>query len=192
MKTILPFILLLFFFACKPLPEPEEKEVKPDTPQEEMVPYTDPVEQLKELKIILPEIGYPVGNYVHVVRSGKLLFLAGKIPIDSAGNYVTGKLGKDLTVEQGYEAARLTCLQLLSVLDIELDDLNRVNRIVKVTGMVNATPDFSEHSQVINGCSDLLGEVFGDKGRHARVAVGMGSLPRNAAVEIEMIVEVKE
>jgi len=192
MKSILPFILLLFLFACQPLPETEEQEEKPDNPQEEMVPYTDPVEQLREMKIILPEVGRPVANYVNVVRTGKLLFLAGKIPIDSAGNYVTGKLGKDLTVEEGYEAARLACLQLLSVLDIELDDLNRVSRIVKVTGMVNATPDFTQHSQVINGCSDLLGEVFGPNGKHARVAVGMGSLPLNAAVEIEMIVEVKD
>lgn len=192
MKSILPFILLLFFFACKPLPETAEKGESPDTPPEEMVPYTDPNEQLQEMGIVLPLIGRPVGNYVNVVRTGNLLYTAGKVPIDSAGNYIKGKLGKDLTVEEGYEAARLTGLQLLSVLEFELGNLDRVNRIVKVIGMVNATPDFTAHAQVINGFSDLMVDVFGDKGRHARAAVGMGSLPANFAVEIEMIVEVKE
>jgi len=192
MKSILPFLLILFLFACKPLPETEEKEENPDAPQEEMVPYTDPNESLQEMGIVLPIIGRPVGNYVNVVRTGRLLYTAGKVPIDSAGNYVKGKLGKDLTVEEGYEAARLAGLQLLSVLEFELGNLDRVNRIVKITGMVNSTTDFTDHPRVINGCSDLMVRVFGDKGRHARAAVGMGSLPANVAVEIEMIVEVKE
>lgn len=189
MKNYFPFILILFLFACKPLPETEAEK---EEPQEEMVPYTDPNEQLKEMGIVLPIIGRPVGNYVNVVRTGKLLYTSGKVPIDSAGNYVRGKLGKDLTVEQGYEAARLAGLQLLSLLEFELRDLNNVKRIVKITGMVNATPDFTDHPKVINGCSDLMVNVFGEKGRHARAAVGMGSLPGNVAVEIEMIVEVKE
>ncbi len=190
MKAFLSLILILFLFSCKPLPPPSDE--KPEDPQEEMVPYTDPNESLRDMKIVLPIMARPVGNYVHAVRTGNLLFTSGKVPIDSAGNYVTGKLGKDLTVEQGYEAARLAGLQLLTLLEVELGNLNRVKRIVKVMGMVNATPDFEEHSKVINGCSDLMVNVFGDAGRHARSAVGMSSLPRNFAVEIEMIVEVKD
>lgn len=147
--------------------------------------------RLVELGIELPEAASPVANYVNAVRSGNLLFLAGKGPNKPEGGYITGKLGESLTVEEGYEAARLTGISQLAVLKAELGNLNRVKRIVKVTGMVNATPDFTNHPEVINGFSDLMVEVFGERGKHARAAVGMASLPRGIAVEIEMIVEVE-
>ena len=146
--------------------------------------------KLKELKIELPTISKPIANYVHVVRTGNLLFLAGKGPSNPHGVYITGKVGKDLTLEQGQEAAGLTAIIQLAVLKAELGDLNKVKRIVKVLGMVNCEADFKDHSQVINGFSDLMVEIFGEKGKHARSAVGMCSLPRNMAVEIELVVEV--
>lgn len=151
----------------------------------------DAEKNLKNLNIELPKIGNPLANYVHVVRSGKLLFLAGKGPAKLDGSYITGKVGKDLTIDQGREAARLTAINQLAVLKAELKDLNKVKRIVKVLGMVNCDSDFKEHPKVINGFSDLMVEVFGEKGKHARSAVGMSSLPNGMAVEIEMIVEVK-
>lgn len=151
----------------------------------------DPETKLKELKIELPAIGKPIANYVHVVRSGNLLFLAGKGPSIAEGFFTMGKVGKDLTIEEGKAAARLTGINQLAVLKAELGDLKKVKRIVKVLGMVNCEADFKDHSTVINGFSDLMVEVFGEKGKHARSAVGMCSLPRNMAVEIELIVEVE-
>jgi enamine deaminase RidA (YjgF/YER057c/UK114 family) len=147
--------------------------------------------RLKELKIELPTIGKPIANYVHVVRSGNLLFLAGKGPSNAEGVYTTGKVGKDLTLEQGKDAARLTAINQLAVLKAELGDLNKVKRIVKVLGMVNCEADFKDHPKVINGFSDLMVEVFGEKGKHARSAVGMCSLPMGMAVEIEVVVEIE-
>ncbi len=147
--------------------------------------------RLEELGIELPEAASPVANYVNAVRSGNLLFLAGKGPNKPEGGYITGKLGEGLSIEEGYQAARLTGISQLAVLKAELGNLNRVKRVVKVTGMVNATADFTNHPEVINGFSDLMVEVFGEKGKHARAAVGMASLPRGIAVEIEMIVEVE-
>ncbi len=147
--------------------------------------------RLKELGITLPTTPAPAANYVPGVRTGDLLYLSGLGPAKRAdGTAPLGKVGKDLTVEEGYEAARLTGVNMLSRLKDELGDLDRVVRVVKLLGMVNATPDFTEHPAVINGCSDLMVEVFGDKGRHARSAVGMGGLPFNIPVEIEMIAEV--
>lgn len=151
----------------------------------------DVMAKLTELGITLPEVSPPVANYVNAVQTGSLVFLAGKGPLKDDGNYVTGKVGQDLTQEEGYEAARRTAIVQLAALKAEIGDLNRVKRIVKVLGMVNAAPDFTNHPEVVNGFSDLMVEVFGDRGRHARAAVGMGSLPRNIAVEIEMIVEVE-
>lgn len=151
----------------------------------------DPEARLKTLQIELPAVGNPIANYVHVVRTGNLLFLAGKGPSDAKGVYITGKLGKELSIEQGQAAARLTAINQLAVLKTELGDLNKVKRIVKVLGMVNAEADFKDHPKVINGFSDLMVAVFGDKGKHARSAVGMCSLPLNMAVEIEMVVEVE-
>lgn len=147
--------------------------------------------KLKELNIVLPVIGKPIANYVHLVRTGNLLFLSGKGPSNAEGVYTTGKVGKDLTLEQGKEAARLTAINQLAVLKAELGSLNKVKRIVKVLGMVNCEADFKDHPKVINGFSDLMVEIFGEKGKHARSAVGMSSLPMNMAVEIELIVEVE-
>ena len=148
--------------------------------------------KLKELGITLPEPPSPVANYVNAVRTGNLIFLAGKGPRSADGIEITGKLGRDITIEEGYRAARLTAINQLAVLKAELGDLNKVVRIVKVLGMVNSDPSFVEQPAVINGFSDLMVEVFGERGRHARAAVGMASLPRGQAVEIEMIVEVEK
>jgi enamine deaminase RidA (YjgF/YER057c/UK114 family) len=151
----------------------------------------DAESRLKEKGIVLNAPGKPVANYVNVVRVGNLLFLAGKGPTNPDGTNITGKVGKDLTIEQGYEAARLTAINHLAVLKAELGSLNKVKRIVKVLGMVNCTEDFKDQPKVINGYSDLMVEIFGDKGKHARSAVGMYALPSNIAVEVEVIVEVE-
>jgi len=151
----------------------------------------DPQAKLESLGIELPTPPAPVANYVRTVRTGNLVFTSGHGPMKPDGSLVKGKVGKDLTVEEGYESARLTAIALLASLKKEIGDLSRVRRIVKVTGMVNSAPGFIDQSQVINGCSDLLVEVFGDRGRHARAAVGMASLPMGIAVEIEMVVEVE-
>jgi len=150
----------------------------------------NPEAKLEALGITLKTPGTPVASYVHAVQTGNLLFLAGKGPKKADGKNVIGKLGDSLTIEQGYEAARWAAINQLAVLKAELGNLNKVKRIVKVKGMVNATPEFKDHSKVINGYSDLMVEVFGDSGKHARAAVGMGSLPGNMAVEVEMVVEV--
>ena len=144
-------------------------------------------ERLADLGIELPPVPAPAGNYVHAVRTGNLLYLSGKGP----GN-VTGKVGGGVSVEDAYRHARETGLILIAVMRQELGSLDRVNRIVKVLGMVNAVPDFGQQPKVINGCSDLFVDVFGEKGRHARSAVGMGSLPGGIPVEIEVIVEVAD
>lgn len=148
-------------------------------------------ERLVELKIELPATAKPVANYVPVVRSGNLVFLAGHIPKDGAGEFITGKVGVDITLEQGQDAARRTALALLATLRSEIGSLDRVTQIVRVEGFVNCPTDFTNQSKVINGCSDLLVKIFGDKGRHARMAIGAGSLPLDASVEIAMIVEIK-
>jgi len=147
-------------------------------------------ERLKELGIELPAVGKPMGTYVHAVQTGNLLFLAGKGPFNPDGSMPTGKVGRDVTTEEAYQHARSVGLMLIAVMKDVLGDLDRVKQVVKVLGMVNAVPEFGEQPQVINGCSDLFVEVFGDAGRHARSAVGMGSLPNGITVEIEAIVEV--
>lgn len=152
-------------------------------------PADTPETRLKELDITLPEVSPSIANYVPVVRTGNLLFVAGHIPRDAEGAVITGKLGENTSVEEGYEAARITAISLLATLKSELGDLSRVKRVVKVFGMVNAAPDFTGHSQVINGCSDLLVQVFGENGRHARAAAGFSSLPVGAVVEIQLVVE---
>jgi enamine deaminase RidA (YjgF/YER057c/UK114 family) len=146
---------------------------------------------LKKLGIDLGTVSAPVANYVNAVRTGNLLYLAGKGPrVDANGHRPQGKLGRDFNVEQGYQHARSVGLDLLAVMRTELGSLDRVKRVVKVLGMVNAMPEFTDHPKVINGCSDLFVEVFGEAGKHARSAVGMGSLPMGIPVEIEVIVEV--
>jgi enamine deaminase RidA (YjgF/YER057c/UK114 family) len=146
-------------------------------------------EQLREQGITIPSPGRPVANYVGAVRTGNLVFVSGHGPRHPEGN-ITGKLGRDLTVEQGYEAARRCMIACLASLQAEIGDLEKVTRVVKLLGMVNCTEDFGEQPQVINGASDLLVAVFGERGRHARSAVGMQALPSQIAVEIEMVVEV--
>lgn len=141
--------------------------------------------KLKELGIELPEIPTAGGNYVHAVLSGDHLYLSGKVD-----ETVKGKVGTDVTAEEAYAAARKIGLYQLAVMRAELGSLDRVKRVVKVLGMVNSAPDFGEQPAVINGFSDLLVEVLGDTGRHARSAVGMGALPSQVAVEIEAIVEI--
>jgi enamine deaminase RidA (YjgF/YER057c/UK114 family) len=149
-------------------------------------------QRLKELGIELTTPTSPMANYVNAVRTGNLLYLAGKGPGLPGKPLPVGKVGRDLTVEQAYVHARETGLSLIAVMKAELGDLDKVKRIVKVLGMVNATPEFGNQPEVINGCSDLFVEVFGDRGRHARSAVGMGSLPRGIPVEIEVIVEIED
>lgn len=156
-----------------------------------LVNAQDAMQKLSQLNIELPAVSKPVANYVNAVRVGNLLFLAGKGPAKPDGTYYSGKVGKDVSVEDAKAAARLTAIHQLAVLKAELGDLNRVKRIVKVLGMVNCAEDFKDHPKVINGFSDLMVEVFGEKGKHARSAVGMNSLPFNMMVEVEMVVEVE-
>jgi enamine deaminase RidA (YjgF/YER057c/UK114 family) len=144
--------------------------------------------RLQELGIELPEAVSPIATYVRTVRTGNLLFISGTGPSDSAPK---GKVGSDLTIEQGYAVAREVGLQLIATAKAALGDLDKVTRVVKVLGMVNSAPEFGDQPKVINGCSDLLVEVFGEKGRHTRSAVGMGALPSNIAVEIECMLEVE-
>lgn len=149
----------------------------------------DPEARLRALGLTLPSPAAPVANYVRAVRTGNLVFLAGHGECEAA---LTGKVGRDLTLDAAYASARRVGLCLLSSLKAEVGDLRKVRRVVKVLGMVNAAPDFADHPKVINGCSDLLVAVFGERGRHARSAVGMGSLPQGISVEIEMVVEVAD
>jgi enamine deaminase RidA (YjgF/YER057c/UK114 family) len=149
-------------------------------------------DKITQLGLQLPPATKPVANYVKYVRSGNLIFLSGHGPTKADGTNITGKVGKDLTIEQGYEAAKVTALSLIATLKDALGgNLNKVKRIVKVNGYVNCLPDFTEQPKVINGCSDLLVQIFGEKGKHARAAMGMVALPMNIAVEIEMVVEVQ-
>lgn len=152
----------------------------------------NPEERLKALGIELPAPVKPVANYKTNMQVGNLLFLSGHGYCGAPSAVDIGKLGRDLTVEQGYQAARNAGVCVLATIKSALGDLTKVNRIVRVLGMVNATEDFQEHPQVINGFSDLMVEVFGERGKHVRSAVGMGSLPGGIAVEIEVTLEVRD
>lgn len=145
-----------------------------------------PEDKIQEIGIELPAVKQPVANFVKYRKVGNLLFLSGE------GSEQKGTLGKDLTVEQGYEAARATGIKILASLKAAAGDLGKIKQFVKVHGMVNSAPDFYDQPQVINGFSDLMVEVFGEKGKHARAAVGHVALPSNIAVEIEVIVELEE
>ena len=147
-------------------------------------------EKLKEMGHELPSPPAPMANYIPGYRTGNLVFLSGVGPRNTDGSMTAGKLGRKFTVEQGYAAARSCALNLLANLKSNIGDLDGVVHIVKVLGMVNSAPEFGQQPQVINGCSDLLVEAFGERGRHARSAVGMSALPNGIPVEIEMIVEV--
>jgi enamine deaminase RidA (YjgF/YER057c/UK114 family) len=149
-------------------------------------------QRLNELNIALPKVGGALGNYVHAKRVGNLLYLSGKGPESADGAMPRGKLGAGLSVDDGYRHARQVGLVLIAAIRDALGgDLDRVEGIVKVLGMVNAAPDFEDHPKVVNGCSDLFVDVFGEAGRHARSAVGMSSLPAGIPVEVEVIVAVK-
>jgi enamine deaminase RidA (YjgF/YER057c/UK114 family) len=146
--------------------------------------------RIRQLGIELPKVAAPVANYVPATRLGNLVFLAGTGPRNPDGSRPQGKVGRDVTLDEARQHARNVGLQLLAALREEIGSLDKVVRFGRVFGMVNAAPDFVDHPKVINGCSDLFVEVFGDRGRHARCAVGMGSLPFNMTVEIEAVVEV--
>jgi enamine deaminase RidA (YjgF/YER057c/UK114 family) len=150
----------------------------------------DAYQRLRELGLTLPKTPRPAGTYVPAKMCGDLLYLAGQGPSRPDGTWHTGKVGKDVTWEEAYEHARIVGLQLLGVVDEVVGDLNRVE-VIKVLGMVNAVPEFADHPKVINGCSDVFVEVLGEAGRHARSAVGMGSLPNGITVEVEAILRVK-
>lgn len=152
----------------------------------------DVEERLKEKGLALPAPPKPVANYVTAVRTGNLVFLSGHGPFRTDGTLITGRVGADLTLEQGYEASQRTMLLLLASLKAEIGDLDRVRRVVKLLGLVHCTPDFVDQPKVINGASDLLVHLFGDRGKHARSAVGVNVLPFNTPVEIEMIVECED
>ncbi len=191
-KKIVLALFLTLLLGCAGTTKKEEQNTQEAATEKSNDVVYNPEENLQKLGIELIMPSKPVANYVHAVRSGNLLFLAGKGPKKADGKNIVGKLGKDLSLEEGYEAARVAGINQLAVLKSELGDLNKVKRIVKVKGMVNAIPEFTNHSKVINGYSDLMVAVFGEKGKHARAAVGMGSLPGNMAVEVEMIVEVQD
>jgi len=150
-----------------------------------------PEERIEKMGLTIPDAPAPAANYVNAVRTGNLMYLAGKGPSGPDGKWITGKLGADLTVEQGYDAAKSVAMAHIAVLKSELGDLSKVKRIVKVNGMINSLPEFTEHSKVMNGYSDMMVTVFGEKGKHARSSVGMCSLPYNIAVEVEIVVEVE-
>lgn len=177
MKKIYLFIILMSLYSCNT--------------QTKYNNSNDPELKLEELGITLSTPSSPVANYVNTVLTGNLLYISGKGPLQDNGEYIKGKVGEDLTIEEGYYAARVTAINLISTLKASLGDLSKVKRIIRVTGMVNSSSDFTEHPSVVNGCSDLLVEVFGERGKHTRAAVGMNSLPSNIAVEIDMIVEVE-
>ena len=155
------------------------------------MPASTPEDRLATLGIILPPVPVPVANYVPFRFAGNLLYLSGQGPKRADGTYRAGRLGRDISVEEAYLEARQTGLQLLATAKAALGELSRIEAVVKLLGMVNAEPDFADHPKVINGCSDLFVEVLGDAGRHARSAVGMGSLPNRMSVEIEAILLIR-
>lgn len=173
MKKWILFILLLpFSIICFSQSTPEQK--------------------LEQLGYKLPPVSKPIANYVKWVRVGNLLYTSGHGPTRVNGELIKGKIGAGMSVEQGYEAAQVTALQLLSTIKDAIGELAKVKRVVKVLGMVNCTPEFGDQPKVINGCSDLIVAVFGERGKHARSAVGMNALPNGMAVEIEVIIEIEE
>jgi enamine deaminase RidA (YjgF/YER057c/UK114 family) len=157
-----------------------------------VVHRTSPYEKLSELGIVLPSRPAPIGNFTTHVLEGNMLYLSGQGPTEPGGRLYSGRLGDGVTTEQAYQHARLTGINLIAVMHEALGDLSRVRRVVKLLGLVNAAPTFAEHHKVINGCSDLLVEVFGESAIHARSSLGIASLPGNITVEIEAIVAVDE
>ncbi|QLA81529.1 RidA family protein [Acidovorax sp. JMULE5] len=152
----------------------------------------DPEKRLQHLGLVLPAVTAPRGNFDAYVLDGNTLYLSGKGAPAREDMATVPKVGREISAAEARDHAREVGLHLIATMKAALGDLSRVRRVVRVLGMVNATPDFMQHTEVINGCSDLLVEVFGDAGRHARSAVGVGSLPRGFAVEIEAVVSVKD
>jgi enamine deaminase RidA (YjgF/YER057c/UK114 family) len=150
-----------------------------------------PEQKLSQLGIQLPQIPESLGSYVDMVKVGNMVFLSGRGPLKADGKYIAGKVGSSLTTEEGYQAARLTAINQLAVLKRAFGSLNKIKRIVKVNGYVNTAESFTDQSKVMNGFSDLVIEVFGEKGRHARTSVGVYTLPQNMVIEAEMIVEME-
>ncbi|KAG7386231.1 hypothetical protein PHYPSEUDO_000552 [Phytophthora pseudosyringae] len=148
--------------------------------------------KIQELGYTLPAVAEPKGNYRTSVRSGNTIYMAGHLPQPAGGDLILGKVGKDLTPEQGYDAAHYVALSLMATLKQEVGDLDKIKRVVKLVGFVNCVEGFTQQPAVINGASDTIAKVFGDKGIHARSAVGTNALPLNVAVEIEAVVEVEE
>jgi enamine deaminase RidA (YjgF/YER057c/UK114 family) len=148
-------------------------------------------DRLSALGLELPRLSTPAGSYVPYVRSGNLLFVSGQIPFRADGSVVTGRVGADVTIEEGQAAARTAGLSLIAVAGSALPSLDDVTRVVRIGGFVNAEPSFTGHPKVINGCSDLMLEVWGDLGKHSRAAVGVGSLPLGAVVEVDGVFEVR-
>lgn len=185
MKNIISLILLSFLISsCS---------AGNTNPTDTQTRDYDIEERLEDLGIELRiPTSPPTANFVRTIRVGNFVYLSGHGPDKPEGGRVIGKVGGDLSMEEGNEAARLAGISLLSSLKAEIEDMNKVKRFIKVTGMVNADPSFTQHSQVINGFSDLMVEIFEDDGKHVRAAVGMSSLPFNMAVEIEAIVEVTD
>jgi enamine deaminase RidA (YjgF/YER057c/UK114 family) len=147
-------------------------------------------DRLLQLGIVLPPLPQAMANYVPFTLAGNLLYISGQGPKTNDGDWIRGQVGKDITVEEAYKAARLTGIQILAVANAALGSLSRIKRVLKVNGFVNAVPEFRDHPAVINGCSDLFVELLEDTGRHARAAIGVSSLPQGIAVEIEAIMEV--
>lgn len=187
--ALLLSLSILTLISCAP-PSSEVREEPAPMQQEQEGPDVEQRIQELGIELILPNP--PTANYLKAKTVGNTVYLAGHGPDRPDGSQVIGKMGSDLELEEGIEAARFTGISLLSSLKAEIGDLNRVKNIVRAQGMVNADPSFKQHSQVINGFSDLMVEVFGEKGKHARAAIGMSSLPNNIAVEIDMIVELYE
>ena len=148
-------------------------------------------QRLEALGFRMDDVPRAAGNYVGATRSGNIVFVSGHGPNQGKGSYMTGRVGRDLTLEQGYEAARLCAVGCLRSIYALVGDLDRVTRVLKVLGMVMCVEGFTDTPKVINGCSDLLQELYGDAGRHARSAVGLYQLPNNIPVEVEMVVEVE-
>lgn len=186
-KYSLLFLITAALLSCNPKQE--------DAAKKETHASADTVNieaRLKELNIELTTPKPPTANFVKTVRVGNLVYTSGHGPDRAEGGPLTGRVGDDLTLEQGQEAARLTGVSLLSSLKAEIGDLSKVKRIVKVLGMVQSTPEFKDQPKVMNAFSDMMVDIFGQKGKHARSAVGMSALPGNIAIEIEMIVEVED
>ncbi|MEX2566203.1 MAG: RidA family protein [Cyclobacteriaceae bacterium] len=190
-NQLITFLLsLIFLIGCgQNTPDSTEEDVKIPAESGNGI---DAEKRIEDAGITLIMPNPPTANYLKAKRVGNMVYLAGHGPDRPDGSQVIGKLGSDLSLEEGVEAARFTGISLLSSLKAEIGDLNKVKNIVRAQGMVNADPSFIQHSQVINGFSDLMVEVFGEKGKHARAAIGMSSLPNNIAVEIDMIVEITD